>query len=152
MLRRRCHLKMSYLELLKPLCTVDWNHLCNIGRGHHKEQSCEIILSLDQCFRKKCCINVFPIWNSGSPFVQQSVTICAIFFEGFKRNNSVKLFWIWVSGLGGDVVWNISYLELWWPSCSMERNHLEMLKEGIMGKIHVKLYEIRTSGSGADVV
>ena len=27
-----------------------------------------------------------------------------------------------------------------------------ILKEGIMGNIHVKLYEIRTSGSGGDVV
>ena len=29
-----------------------------------------------------------------------SVTICAIFIEGIKRNNSVKLFGIWVSGSG----------------------------------------------------
>ena len=27
-----------------------------------------------------------------------------------------------------------------------------ILKEGIMGNIHVKLYEFRTSGSGGDVV
>ena len=27
-----------------------------------------------------------------------------------------------------------------------------ILKEGIMGNIHVKLYEIRSSGSGGDVV
>ena len=27
-----------------------------------------------------------------------------------------------------------------------------ILKEGIMGNIHVKLYEIRTSGSGGNVV
>ena len=96
---------------------------------------------------------------------------------------------------------DISYLELWQPFCSAERNHLcnfgrgyyeeqfceitlnlglwlrryhlkdffiwscsggppvlwsgtiyTILKEGIMGNIHVKLYEIRTSGSGGDVV
>ena len=29
---------------------------------------------------------------------------------------------------------------------------LQILKEGIMGNIHVKLYEIKTSGSGGDVV
>ena len=93
----------------------------------------------------------------------------------------------------------ISYLELWQPFCSAERNHLcnfgreyqeeqfceiylnlgqwfrsrclkrfliwssgnppvqwrgtiyAVLKEGMMGNIHVKLYKIRTSGSG-DVV
>ena len=28
---------ISCLELLQPLCSVDWNHLCNIGRRHHEE-------------------------------------------------------------------------------------------------------------------
>ena len=37
---------ISYLELWQPLCSVDWNHLCNFGRQHHEEQSCEI-LNLD---------------------------------------------------------------------------------------------------------
>ena len=94
---------ISYLELWQPLCSVDWNHLCNFTRRHHEEQSCEIILNLDQWFRRKCCLKVFLIWSSCSPFIQQSVTICAILFEGIKRNNYVKLFWIWVSG-SGDVV------------------------------------------------
>ena len=38
---------ISYLELRHPLCSVDWNHLCNIGRRHHEEQPCEIVLNLD---------------------------------------------------------------------------------------------------------
>ena len=83
---------ISYLELWKPLCSVDWNHLCNIGRRHHEEHPCEIILNLDQWFRRKCRLKVFLIWSSGSPFVQQSITISAILVEGIKRNNSVKLF------------------------------------------------------------
>ena len=37
-----------------------------------------------------CCLKVFLIWISGSPFVKRSVTICAIFIEGITRNNSVK--------------------------------------------------------------
>ena len=45
---------ISYLELWQPLCSVDWNHLCNIRRRHHEEQSCEIIFNLDQWFRRKC--------------------------------------------------------------------------------------------------
>ena len=40
------------------------------------------------------------------------------------RNILVKLFCIWTSSSGGDVVENISYLELWWPSCFAEPNHL----------------------------
>ena len=27
-----------------------YNHLCNFGRGHYGEHSCEIILNLDQLF------------------------------------------------------------------------------------------------------
>ena len=46
---------ISYLELWQPLCSVDWNLLCNFGRMHHEKQSCEIILNLDQWFRRKCC-------------------------------------------------------------------------------------------------
>ena len=80
------------LELWKPLSSVDWDNLCIIGRWHHEEQSCEIILNLDQWFRKKCRLKVFLIWNSGSPYLQWSVTICAILVKGIKTNNSVKLF------------------------------------------------------------
>ena len=28
--------------------------LCNFGRGHYGEHSCEIILNLDQWFRRRC--------------------------------------------------------------------------------------------------
>ena len=72
--------EMSFKDIfhLEPLCLVDWNHLCNLGRRQHDEQSCEIILNLDHWFRRKCCLKVFLIWSSGSPFVQQSINICAI--------------------------------------------------------------------------
>ena len=36
---------ISYLDLWEPLCSVDWNCLCNFGRVHHEEQFCEIILN-----------------------------------------------------------------------------------------------------------
>ena len=81
---------ISYLELWQPLCSVDRNHLCNIGRSHHEEQSCEINFNV-QLLRRKCRLKVFLIWSSGSPFVEHSVTICAILVEGIKRNNSVNL-------------------------------------------------------------
>ena len=83
---------ISYLELWHSLFSVDWNHLCIIGRRHSEEQPCEIILNLDQWFRRKCCLKVFLIWSSGGPFVQRRVTICAILVEGIKSNDSVKLF------------------------------------------------------------
>ena len=95
---------ISYLELLWPLCSADRNHLCNFSRRVHEEQFCELFLILDQWFKRKCCLKVFLIWRSGSPFVQRSETICAILVEGIMRNNPLKLFGIWASGSGGDVV------------------------------------------------
>ena len=53
---------------------------------------------------RRCCFKIFLIWTSGGPFVQRSGTICAILVEGIMRNNSLKLFPIWVSGSGGDVI------------------------------------------------
>ena len=65
--------------------------LCNLGKRYNEEQCFEIILKLDQCFRR-CCLKTFLILSSGSPFVQRSGNICAILVEGIMRNNSVKLF------------------------------------------------------------
>ena len=61
---------MSYLELGQPLCSVEWNHLCNFSRRHQVEQFCEMILNLDQWFRRRCRLKIFLIWSSGSRFVQ----------------------------------------------------------------------------------
>ena len=82
---------ISYLKLWLPLCSVGWNHLCNFGRRHHEEQSCKIILNLDQWLRR-CLLKTVLIWSPGSPDVQRSRIIFAILVEGIKRNNSVKLF------------------------------------------------------------
>ena len=73
-----------------PFCSAEWNHLCNFGRGYQKEQFCEIIL-------------IF-FWSSGSPPLQWSRTICAILKKGIMLNIHMKLYEIWTSGLGGDVV------------------------------------------------
>ena len=48
---------------------------------------------------------------------------------------------------------NISFLELWQPPFVQGTGIIcAILVEGIMRAIHVKLYEIWTSGSGKDVV
>ena len=108
---------------------VQWSGtiLCNFGRGYTEEQFWEIILNLDQWF-KRCFLMIFLTCSSGSPFVQRSWTICAILVERIQRNNSVKLFWIWTNGSG------ISYLELWQPSCSVEQNHLCNFERGHHGE------------------
>ena len=83
---------ISYLELWQPLSSMGWNHLCNFGRRHIEEQSCEIILNLDQSFRRKCRLKVFLIWCPGSPFVQWSVSICAILLEGIMETILLNYF------------------------------------------------------------
>ena len=52
---------MSYLELWQPLCSVEWNHLCNFSTVHHEEQVYEIILNSDKWTRKKCLLKTFLI-------------------------------------------------------------------------------------------
>ena len=97
--------------------------MCNFGRGYQEEQLSEIILNLDQCFRRRCVLKIYLVWSSGGPYVQRSRTICAILVEGIMKNNSVNYFEF------GPVVQeqlfkDISYLEFLQPFCSAERNHL----------------------------
>ena len=40
---------------------------------------------------KEMSLKTFLIQSSGSPFVQQTRTICAILVEGIMRNNLLKL-------------------------------------------------------------
>ena len=77
---------VSYLEALFSGPEL----LVQFSRRYHEEQFCEIILNLDQRFRRICILKVFLIWSSYSPFVQRSETIFAIVEEGIIRNNSVK--------------------------------------------------------------
>ena len=79
-------------------------HLCNSGRVHNEEQFCEIILNLDQWIRRRCRLKTFIIKSTGGIFARRSGTICAILVECIMRNNSVKLFRIWISRSGGNVV------------------------------------------------
>ena len=51
---------ISYLELWQPLCLAEQNPLCNFGRGHiEEEQFYEIILNMDQWFRRRCRLKIF---------------------------------------------------------------------------------------------
>ena len=52
---------ISYLELWWPFCFAEQNHLRYFGRGHHEENFCEIILNLDQWFRRTWCLKIFLI-------------------------------------------------------------------------------------------
>ena len=60
---------ISYLELWQSLCSAEQKYLCNFGRVHHEEQFCEIILNLDQWFRRKCRLKTVPFLIRVEPFV-----------------------------------------------------------------------------------
>ena len=47
---------ISYLELWQPLRSLERDYLCNFGRGRYGKPSCEVILNLDQWFKKRCCL------------------------------------------------------------------------------------------------
>ena len=124
--------------------------MCNSGRGYYEEQFCEIILNLDPWFRR-CLLKIFLIWSSGGPFIQRSRTICAILVEGIKRNNSVKQFFEFGPVTQEMSFKDISYLELWRPFCSMERDHLCNFGRGYQEEEFCEIILIWTSSSG-DVV
>ena len=51
---------ISYLEPWLPFFSVEGNQiLYNYYRGYHEEQFCEIILNLDQWFRRRFCFKDF---------------------------------------------------------------------------------------------
>ena len=57
---------ISYLELWRPSCSVERNHLCFFGRKCYEEQFCEIILNLDQWFRRRCHLKDVKDFLSGA--------------------------------------------------------------------------------------
>ena len=63
---------ISYLELWRPFCPTEWNHLCNFGKGHFEQKFCEIILNLDQDEMSLKDISNLELWQLGGagPFVQ----------------------------------------------------------------------------------
>ena len=93
---------ISYLELWLRFCSSKWNHLCNYGRGYNEQQFCDSFriepVIQEMLFKR------FLILSSGSPPVQWSGTIYAILEEDIMGNIYVKLYEIWTSGSGGDVI------------------------------------------------
>ena len=66
-------------------------------------------------------------------------TICIMLVGGIVRNNSVKLFWIWISDSEGNarlkifLIWSSGGPPLQWSGTIYA-----ILNKGIMGNIHVK--------------
>ena len=73
--------EISYPEFWQPLCSLELKHLCNFARRHHKEQLGEIVLNLDQWFRREMAFDNFSyleLWR-------RSGTICAILIRGYPE-------------------------------------------------------------------
>ena len=81
-------------------------------------------LNFDQWFKRKCCLKIFLIWSSDSPFVQWSETIFVILLDGIMKNNSVKLFEFRPVVMEEMLFKYITCLQLWQPFYSAEQNHL----------------------------
>ena len=50
----RCRLKDFLSGALAALMLSRVRPLCNFGRRHYEEHSCEVILNLDKWFRRRC--------------------------------------------------------------------------------------------------
>ena len=101
--------------------------MCKFGRRHHEEQFCQNVFNSYKWF-KRCRKSIshlelwWPLWWSG--------TICEILVEGIMRNN-FKFGPVIQEKMS---VKNISFLELWRPSCSVEQNHLCNFGRGQYGE------------------
>ena len=70
---------ISYLELWRPFCSAECNHLCNFGRGYPEKQFCENTLNLGQWFRI-CHLKDFLsgalvalLFGGAEPFMQRDI-------------------------------------------------------------------------------
>ena len=78
----RCNLYL-YFQLWLPFCSAQQNLLSNFGRGQYEEQFCEIILNLDQWFRRGFNLKIFLFL---APMAIFNGIICSILVEGNTRN------------------------------------------------------------------
>ena len=105
---------------LTGFCSVEHNHLCNLGKRYYEEQLCEIILNLGQWFRR-CCLKDFLsqthaalLFSWPNPFMQLKEASWGTFMLSYMK------FWQVVRQ---EMAFKEGYLEPWWPSYTVERNH-----------------------------
>ena len=74
---RRFHLKII-LSIALPIPFSTEQNQCIFCREHHEKHFCEIILNLDNLFRRRCHLKIFLIWSSGD-----HCFICLFYLFGF---------------------------------------------------------------------
>ena len=77
-------------------------HVCNFGKGNLRNNS-ENNFEFGPVVQEEMSLKDISIKSSGSPFVPGADTLCN-FGGRHHEDNSVKLFYIWANGSGGDVV------------------------------------------------
>ena len=60
----RCYVMSSILALV-AVYSAGQNRLGNFVRGPYKKQLCEIILTLEQWFKRRCRLRIFLIYSFG---------------------------------------------------------------------------------------
>ena len=124
-----------------------WYHLCNFGRRHQEDQSCDFFFQFGPVVKHKMSFKDISFLELWWPYCSAEWNHLCDFSKGhyeekfcevilnldqlFRRRCLLKLFLIWSSG---------------GPFVQRSRTILAILKEGIMWNFHVKLYEIWTIG------
>ena len=52
---------VSNLELWQSICSLEWNYLCNFGRGYNEEEFCENIFEFGPVVQEKMSFKRFLI-------------------------------------------------------------------------------------------
>ena len=123
------------------------NHLCNFGRRHYEEQFCEILLNLNQWFKRRCRLEYF-----------LSGALAALSFSGVET--SVQFSRIHCEEQFFEIILNLNQwfrkkynqiaffiLSFGSPFVQRRRTICAILVECIIRKNSVKLFRIWTSGS-----
>ena len=80
------------LETLFKFCSVELNHLCNFGRGHHEEHFCDFYFEFRPVVKEKMTFKDISYLELWLPFDQWFGTICEILVEGIMRKTSATYF------------------------------------------------------------
>ena len=95
--------KDIYLEIWRPFCSVEWNHLCNFGRWYSEEQFCEIILNLDQWFRRIMPFKDFSFLELWRPFCSAERNHLCNFGRRYQEEQFCEIIFTLDQGSVGDV-------------------------------------------------
>ena len=118
---------ISYIELWRPFCSKEQNHLCNFGKGHHEEQFCEILFEFGQVVQEKMSskdTSYLELWqplysakwnhlcNCGSSHHEEQFCEIILNLDQYFRRCCLKIFLSYSSG-GPFVQRSEPLMQLW---------------------------------------